>query len=262
MRSKASFRGHPIHPMLIVFPSAFLPGALVFDLSGILFDRPHWMTTGAYLAIAGIVTALVAAVPGLVDYFGTVPPNSSAKERATKHLIVNIAAVVVFAAAVWVRGGVAPADLLTIALEGIGVGLVAAGGWMGGTLVTRNQISVDTRYARAGRWKEERVAAKKGEPVEVAAANELQPNQMKLLHIDGKRIVLARTEDGYVAFADGCTHRGGSLAGGTLACGTVQCLWHGSQFDVRTGKVTAGPAEDGIETYTVETRDGKVRLTI
>jgi nitrite reductase/ring-hydroxylating ferredoxin subunit len=85
---------------------------------------------------------------------------------------------------------------------------------------------------------------------------------MKLLHVDGKRIVLARTEDGYVAFDDGCTHKGGSLAGGAMICGTVQCPWHGSQFDARTGDVKAGPAKKGITTYRVEQREGEVRLTL
>ena len=37
-------------------------------------------------------------------------------------------------------------------------------------------------------------------------------------------------------------------------CGTVQCPWHGSQFDVHTGEVMAGPAEKDIETYDVHPR--------
>ena len=61
-------------------------------------------------------------------------------------------------------------------------------------------------------------------------------NQMKLVHVDEARIVVARTEDGYAAFQDRCTHRGGPPIG-ALICGTVQCPWHGSQFDVQTGEV-------------------------
>jgi hypothetical protein len=61
---------------------------------------------------------------------------------------------------------------------------------------------------------------------------------------------------------DHCTHRGGSLADGVLICGTVQCLWHGSQFDTKTGQVRAGPAKEPIKTYTVDERDGEVRLKL
>ncbi len=92
MRSKASFRGHPIHPALIPFPFAFLYGAFLFDLAGRVAERPGWWTTGAYLSLVGVVAALIAAVPGFIDYFSTVPPNSSGKKRATKHMLVNLAA--------------------------------------------------------------------------------------------------------------------------------------------------------------------------
>jgi nitrite reductase/ring-hydroxylating ferredoxin subunit len=139
--------------------------------------------------------------------------------------------------------------------------LLTVAGYMGGTLVTRNQISVDHRYARAGRWKEETAERRDGAVI-VAGAEELQVDQMKLLRVGGRRIVLARTEDGYVAFDDGCTHKGGSLAGGAVICGVVQCPWHGSQFDVRTGDVKAGPAKKEIKTYRVEQRDGEVRLAL
>ena len=41
-------------------------------------------------------------------------------------------------------------------------------------------------------------------------------------------------------------------------CGTVQCPWHGSQFDVHTGEVTAGPAEMKIETYNMHDQKTKI----
>jgi len=58
------------------------------------------------------------------------------------------------------------------------------------------------------------------------------------------------------------THRGGSLADGTVICGTVQCPWHGSQFDVVSGAVKAGPAKGKIQTYETAVRDGQVFLTV
>src|SRR5205823_10182811 len=106
------------------------------------------------------------------------------------------------------------------------------------------------------------VDGKPGEAVEVAAVDELQVDQMKLLHVGGRRVVLARTADGYVAFDDRCTHKGGSLADGVMACGTVACPWHGSQFDAATGAVKAGPANDPVASYRIEQADGEVRLIL
>lgn len=85
---------------------------------------------------------------------------------------------------------------------------------------------------------------------------------MKLVHVSGKRIVIARMEEEYVAFDDRCTHRDGSLAGGMMICCTVQCPWHGSQFDVRTGVVKAGPATEKILIYKVEEVNNMVYLNL
>ena len=168
MRSRAHYKGHPLHPALIPFPFAFLTGAFAFDLLAWLLARPAWWTTGGHLAAAGIVTALVAAVPGIIDYIYTVPPNSTGKQRAKRHMIVNLSAVGLMAAAWWVRPADAPA-LAVLAVELIAAGLLAAGGWMGGVLVSRNQISIDHRYAHAGKWKERAVDLKTGRAVPVAS---------------------------------------------------------------------------------------------
>lgn len=261
MRSKAHYDGHPLHPALIPFPFAFLTGAFAFDALALIFGQPAWWATGGHLAAAGILTALVAAVPGAIDYVYTVPPQSTGKERATRHMVVNLSAVALVAVAWLMRPAATPAVWI-VALECVATGLLAAGGWMGGILVSRNQISVDHRFAGAGKWKELAIDLPAGRPTAVASVDELKVDQMKLLVAGDRRVVLARTGDGYVAFDDRCTHRGGSLAGGTMICGTVQCPWHGSQFNVNSGVVAAGPATASIRTYGVETREGKVFLTV
>jgi nitrite reductase/ring-hydroxylating ferredoxin subunit/uncharacterized membrane protein len=262
MRSAAHFRGHPIHPMLIPFPFAFLTGAFLFDVAGRATGHPTWWATGGYLAVLGIVAALVAAVPGFIDYLRTVPPRSSGKSRATTHMLLNLTVVTVFILATWLRkGSVAPGTAVLV-LEGLAIAMLFVGGWLGGVLVSRNQISVDHRYARAGQWKEESLQGNSGRLV-VARSDELQVDQMKLLRLSGgRRLVLGRTKAGYVAFDDRCPHRGGSLAGGAMIGGVVQCPWHGSQFDCRSGAVVAGPAEEPIRTYPVAEQAGKVMLSL
>jgi 3-phenylpropionate/trans-cinnamate dioxygenase ferredoxin component len=46
-----------------------------------------------------------------------------------------------------------------------------------------------------------------------------------------------------------CTHRQCSLALGELEGTTVTCPCHGSQFDVTTGKVLRGPAQEPVPSY-------------
>jgi len=260
MKSRAQLGSHPLHPILINFPVAFFTGTLLFDALALVMGNSDLAVTGGYLNIAGIIGALMAAIPGLIDFLLTVPPKSSASKRAAKHGILNVIALLVFGAILWYRSSGQANAMLIVGLDVVGVTILMIAGWMGGTLVHRNQIGIDIRYAGAGKWKERYITSKEGS-VEVAEASELKPNQMKLIHLNGRRIVLGRTEEGYVAFDDFCTHRGGSLAGGAMICGTVQCPWHGSQFDVRTGEVKAGPAKERIKTYAIQERDGKVFIT-
>jgi len=222
MRSRANLKSHPIHPMLIGFPLSFFVGAFVFDLLFFFSGNNDFQLVGYYLVIAGIIGAVMAAIPGFVDYLHTVPPESSAKKRAATHGLINSFNLLLFVAVFFLKKNAALDFGWILLLEAIGIGLLAVAGWMGGTLVYRNQIGVDVRYAAAGKWKEEKVK-KTGELVKVAALNELERNQLKLVHVNGQRVVIARKEEGYVAFSDACTHKGGSLAGGSMICGTVQC---------------------------------------
>jgi nitrite reductase/ring-hydroxylating ferredoxin subunit/uncharacterized membrane protein len=262
MRSTAHIKSHPIHPILVGFPIAYLAGSALVDLWARFTNRRRWFRTAADMNTLGIGSALAAAVPGVIDYVFAVPPKSSGKQRATDHMFANVSALALFALARLGRNGdQRPPAAWATAAELCGLGLLTTAGWLGGTLVYRNQIGVDHRYANAGKWIEEPIAPRT-QVVDVAAADELEIDQMKLLRLGRRRIVLARTGSGYVAFDDRCTHKGGSLADGALVCDTVQCPWHGSQFDVKTGAVRQGPAEKPIETYRVEERDGRVWITI
>jgi len=265
MRSSAHFHGHPIHPMLIPFPFAYLFGAAAVDLYARAANQPKWAQTAKHMRTLGIGSALAAAVPGLIDYVFAIPPRSSASNRATKHMAANLSAVGLFVAARAAKdNGGAQRPAWTIAAEMCGAALLAAGGWMGGTLVFRNQIAVDHRYPEAGKWEPLSLPPAEGthQPIDLGPADQLEIDQMKLVRLGTRRLALARTADGYVAFDDRCTHRGGPLSDGTLACGTVQCPWHGSQFDVRTGEVRAGPAKQPIASYRVDVADSQVRLVL
>jgi uncharacterized membrane protein/nitrite reductase/ring-hydroxylating ferredoxin subunit len=260
MRSSAHIKSHPLHPILVAFPIAFFVGTFIFDILGIIYDNDIFYAVSFYMQISGILGAVLAAIPGAVDYFKTVPPKSSAKKRATQHALLNVTNLVLFSVA-WALKGNNINPYIILVLEIAGIILLSIAGWLGGTLVYRNQIGVDPRYANAGKWKEEHKDIASGR-IEVALSNELQANQMKLIHVNDKRIVLGKTENGYVAFDDRCTHKGGSLAGGVMICSTVQCPWHGSQFDVNTGAVKSGPAKEKINTYPVSEMDGKVYLNL
>jgi uncharacterized membrane protein/nitrite reductase/ring-hydroxylating ferredoxin subunit len=260
MKSTAHIKGHPIHPMLVPFPIAFFIGALLFDLLALLFEKDGFAQTAGYLIMAGIIAALITAIPGFIDYLYTVPPKSTGKTRAAKHGLLNLSIVALFLFVWLYRQQENVSMLVVILFELIGAVLLTVSGWMGGTLVYRNQIGVNPRTARAGKWKEIYLDGPAEGLVEVKGIDDLKLDQMRLIHIGGKRITIASSENGFVAFDDRCSHRGGSLAGGMMICGTVQCPWHGSQFDVCNGEVKAGPATEKIPVYKLKELNSKIFL--
>src|SRR3954468_11266146 len=144
MKSKANLKGHPLHPMLIAFPVAFFTGTLVSDVLAFVYKQGNFLLVAKYLEIAGVIMAIAAAVPGIIDFIYTVPPQSSANKRAWKHGLSNISMLILFVIAALYRERISPGYI--VAIESLGMVLLSVAGWLGATLVYRNQIGVDPRY--------------------------------------------------------------------------------------------------------------------
>jgi uncharacterized membrane protein len=81
MESKAKLLGHPIHPMLIVFPLGLLGMAVVFDLiASIAGDWGELARAAWYMIAAGIIAGWLAIG---VDPGAHLDAPSSLSGRAT-----------------------------------------------------------------------------------------------------------------------------------------------------------------------------------
>lgn len=230
--------------MLVAFPIALWVMAFIFDIIGIVRDSSGLWSAGFDCVIAGCVTAVLAALPGAIDWLTIVPPRSSAKSRGLLHGSLNILALILFIYSAARQGGPASEpDSVVLFVMAVGVVTLGISGWLGGTLVYRNQIGVDHRYAGAGVFK---MRSLESWSRPVCNQSELGDGQMLLASIGGERVVVGRCPAGFFAFSDHCTHKGGSLSDGALVDCIVQCPWHGSQFDINTGHVVAGPAEEKL----------------
>ena len=256
MRARAHIKSHPIHPILVTFPIALWTAALLADILGVVLNHGLLWAAGFFAIMGGILGAVLAAIAGTMDWIKVVPPKSSAKKRGLTHGLLNSGVLIAFIVIAIQRGNAyAQPNAMHLGFEALAVGVMMASGWLGGTLVYRNQIGVDHRYANAGKWKERELS---GWDQPVCNQAELSEGQAMLAHVKGERVVVARCPEGMVAFSDHCTHRGGPLSDGAIIGCAVQCPWHGSQFDLRTGRVISGPAEDKIRIYEIEIRGTEV----
>lgn len=69
----------------------------------------------------------------------------------------------------------------------------------------------------------------------------------RLVQVGTLPILVLRRENRILAFEDYCPHRAGPLSEGMLTDETVECPWHGSRFDLSSGKPLCGPAKQGLK---------------
>jgi uncharacterized membrane protein len=143
MESKAKILGHPIHPILIVFPLGLLATAVIFDIVGLVSHDPRWAEFATYLTAAGVVGGLLAAVPGTIDWLA-IPRGTRAKRVGLVHGVGNVIVVGLFLVN-WLLRRETPAAPPTgsVAAGLIGLGIALVTGWLGGELVDRLGVGVD-----------------------------------------------------------------------------------------------------------------------
>jgi uncharacterized membrane protein len=143
MESSAKAAGHPIHQQLVVFPIGLLATAVVFDVLRYLTDHDGFATAAYYMIAAGVVTGLLAAVFGAVDYLG-IPAGTRAKRVGAMHGLGNVVVVVLFAVSWLLRNGATGhlPSALAFVLALVGALVATMTGWLGGELVDRLGVGV------------------------------------------------------------------------------------------------------------------------
>jgi uncharacterized membrane protein len=141
MASPASIKKHPLHPMLVALPIGLWVFALVCDLVAAAGGSIVWSTVARYSIAGGIVGAILAAVPGLIDYFSIDEP--AMRRIANFHLLVNLGAVVIFAVNLWSHFSLASGSPVPSILSVLGVIGIGIGGWLGGEMVYVKGMAVE-----------------------------------------------------------------------------------------------------------------------
>lgn len=143
MESRAKLFGHSIHQMLIVFPLGVLGMSFFFDVIALVTGNEALLRAAFYMIAAGILSGLIAAVFGLIDFLG-IPASTRARRVGMLHGVGNVIVVVLFAASWFLRRDEpATPPMLAIIISGVAVALALVTGWLGGELVARLAVGVD-----------------------------------------------------------------------------------------------------------------------
>jgi uncharacterized membrane protein len=143
MEAKVKVAGHPVHPMLIVFPLGLLATAVIFDIIYLVSDNSQWTLAAYYMIGAGIIGGLAAALFGWIDWIA-IPGGTRAKRIGLWHGAGNVVVLALFILS-WVTRrdtpDVPPTGAIVAGLGGLV--LAAVTGWLGGELVDRLGVGVD-----------------------------------------------------------------------------------------------------------------------
>jgi len=142
MRTPANIARHPIHPMLVAIPIGLWIFSVICDLVYLGSDNPsaNWRVVALYTMAGGIVGALVAAIPGIIDMLSL---PSGVKRIAVMHMSINLTVVAMYVVNFWMRWNGAQTQGV-VWLSVIAVALLAVSGWLGGKMVYVHGVAVDT----------------------------------------------------------------------------------------------------------------------
>jgi uncharacterized membrane protein/nitrite reductase/ring-hydroxylating ferredoxin subunit len=255
---------HPLHPLLIHFPIALFVFSLVLDIASWVGPLDHSSQGAFYTMALGVATALLAAIPGFIDY-ADIRDDNPAKRIGSIHMVLNLAVVAAYAVNLGLRYpnlGAAQTAPAPFWLSVGGIVLLAISGYLGGEMVYNHGVGVGRHRRETETPQRTRVVPKAGDWVPVAGADALPEGGTLRVDVQGQVLCVAKSEGRFYAFQEFCTHRYGPLSEGAICRNEVSCPWHGSVFDMGTGRVVKGPAKVDLKTYRAELRDGQICVSL
>jgi nitrite reductase/ring-hydroxylating ferredoxin subunit/uncharacterized membrane protein len=229
--------GHSVHAALTDVPVGILTLAILFDILD--------LRTAADWAIGiGILAMLAAAVAGAADYTDT---DDEPRMIATVHATLMVVSLVIYIASFVLRIGSPTGDrLVPFALSLVAYLVLTAGAFVGGELVYTlgNMVNRHAwRFFGEPKWtKLDLTEIPEGAPTAAKAG--------------AQQLVVVRQGETVYAMHAQCAHAGGPLAEGKLVDDCIQCPWHGSCYDLATGRRTRGPTTFDQPRYNVRPAEG------
>ena len=162
MRTPAQIGGHPIHPMLVAIPIGLWVFSLVADFIAMRAASPDtWQAAALYTMVGGIIGALAAAVPGLIDLLSL--RDAAIKPTAIQHMGINLTVVALYVINAWTRMNASVSPNVSLILSIIAILMLLVSGWLGGKMVYEAGVAVHTEELSSGAaWSSDRSTARAG----------------------------------------------------------------------------------------------------
>ncbi|HEY9845865.1 MAG TPA: DUF2231 domain-containing protein [Candidatus Caenarcaniphilales bacterium] len=140
--STVAIAGHPIHPLIVLFPIAFLVGAAGSDLGYWLTTDPFWARASIWLIGVGLLSSAPAVLTGLSDFFGI--ERVRKRTAGWAHLGLNVVAIALSIINYLLRFGDPAKAILPwgLAISIVVATVLGLSGWYGAELIYRHKVAV------------------------------------------------------------------------------------------------------------------------
>lgn len=238
--------GHALHPALSDLPIGLWSGTVVLDMLGKdVRTGDSRMDPAATLSAVGLMAAVATAATGVTDW--TVSDGED-RRIGLFHGLMNVAGVTLQGASLAARltGHRGPARVL----GATSMTVTAAAAYVGGHLVQGRALMVNrvAGFTGPNRW------------VRAMPETDLPDGTPTGVEVEGRHVLLHRSDGELHALDNVCTHAGGLLSRGEVTDCTVVCPLHGSRFDLRDGQIVRGPAHHPQPVLPARVRNGWIEV--
>ncbi|MDT4975502.1 MAG: hypothetical protein QOG98_1260 [Pseudonocardiales bacterium] len=238
--------GHALHPALSDLPIGLWSGAVVLDALGkdVAIGGSRMDPAGT-LSAAGLMAAAATVATGVTDW-----SVSDGEDRRVGlfHGVLNVAGVTLQGASLAARlaGHRSSARVLSVT----SLGVTAAAGYVGGHLVQGRAVMVNrvAGFSGPNRW------------VRAMPETDLPEDTLTGVEVEGRQVLLHRSDGELHALDNTCSHAGGLLSRGDVTGCAVTCPLHGSRFDLRDGHILRGPAHHPQPVLPTRVRNGWIEV--
>lgn len=141
--------GHPVHPLLIHFPTALLPMDLALSLLYNITGNSSFYQAGFYCLVGGVLMGLLAILTGLLELIIIPKRNKKAIELALYHGFLNGVVLIIFAIITYKAWQIFPSPYFSgktgIIVKAILIIILFVGNYMGGRLIYKHHIGIEDR---------------------------------------------------------------------------------------------------------------------
>jgi len=238
--------GHPVHSVLTDIPIGAWTAAVTLDALEVTTGKKGFGKGADAAILLGVGGAVGSAVSGITDWQHT---SGAGRRYGLVHALLNLTSLGLYTYSLIARAGNQRATGRALAMSGYLFTLAA--GYLGGELVYRYKVGVTHAP-------EQPISPRY---LDVTGTDDLPDGQMKKVVVDDVPVLLVRRGEQIFAIAETCAHAGGPLSDGELRDdNSVVCPWHGSRYDLGTGKDLDGPSVYPQPCYEARIRDNRIEI--